>query len=120
MVNSGVNAAWVLCYLARDPYWYGIIQGEVDAAIKKHQVSDDQTPIEVLKSMSLADWESEFPHIGYGLKDSIRKNLAITSVRKNTSGSDLVLGDTGVVVPNDAYVVSSLWTIHLSGRDFMR
>jgi sterol 14-demethylase len=106
LINTGVQSAWILCYLAYDPVWYAKVRVEVDAAVEKYRTSDDQTPVDVLAGLSLEAWESELPCIDFGVRDSIRLNLMGASIRQNTSGKDIVLGDTGVVVPNQAFAVS--------------
>lgn len=74
----------------------------------KYRTSKEQTPADVLQELSLEAWESEFPCLDFGIRDSIRLNLMGASLRQNTSGKDIVLGDTGVVVPKDAFAVSVL------------
>jgi sterol 14-demethylase len=102
-----VQAAWILCYLAYDPVWYAKVRAEVDTAVAKHRTSDGQTPVDVLRTLSLEEWESEFPCLDLGIRESIRLNLMGASIRQNTSGKDIVLGDTGIVVPNNAFAVSA-------------
>ncbi|KAM0257943.1 hypothetical protein ACHAQJ_004101 [Trichoderma viride] len=113
LINTAVQAAWILCYLAYDPVWYAKVQAEVDAAVAKHRNSDDQTPVDVLQTLSLDEWESEFPCLDMGVRDSIRLNLMGASIRQNTSGKDIVLGDTGVVVPKNAFAVYGVSDVHL-------
>ena len=107
MINTAVQAAWILCYLAYDPIWYAKVREEVDSVVAKHRTSEEQTPVDVLRGLSLEAWESEFPCIDLGVRDSIRLNLMGASIRQNTSGKDIEIGDTGVVVPKDAFAVSS-------------
>ncbi|RFU80822.1 cytochrome p450 6a1 [Trichoderma arundinaceum] len=114
LINTGVQSAWILSYLAYNSEWYAKIQGEVDAAVAKHRTSDDQTPVDVLQSLTLEDWEAEFPFLDLGVRESIRLNLMGASIRQNTSGKDIVLGDTGVVVPKDAFAVYHVADIHLN------
>ncbi|KAL7799935.1 cytochrome P450 [Trichoderma ceciliae] len=113
LINTGVQAAWILCYLAYDPVWYAKVQSEVDTAVAKYRTSDHQTPADVLQGLSLEAWESEFPCLDLGVRDSIRLNLMGASIRQNTSGKDLVLADTGVVVPKDAFAVYGVADVHM-------
>ncbi|KAK4082323.1 uncharacterized protein Triagg1_2135 [Trichoderma aggressivum f. europaeum] len=113
LINTGVQSAWILCYLAHDPVWYAKVRAEVDAAVEKYRTSDDQAPVDVLAGLSLEAWESEFPCIDFGVRDSIRLNLMGASIRQNTSGRDIVLGDTGVVVPNQAFAVYHVSDVHM-------
>ncbi|KAL7928714.1 cytochrome P450 [Trichoderma chlorosporum] len=113
LINTGVQSAWILCYLAYDPVWYAKVRAEVDAAVAKYRTSDDQTPLDVLGGLSLEAWESEFPSIDLGVRDSIRLNLMGASIRQNISGKDITIGDTGVVVPKDAFAVYHVSDIHM-------
>lgn len=105
LINSGFNAAWILCFLSNDPRWYAEMRAEVDAAVSKHRLSEDETAAAILPRLSLEDWETEFPLIGLGLRDSIRMITTGASIRKNISGKDIEIGDTGRVIPNNAFAV---------------
>ncbi|KAJ0108112.1 hypothetical protein J7T55_007231 [Diaporthe amygdali] len=113
-LNSGINAGWLFCYLATNPEWYGRVQAEVDAAIKKHRTSPSQTPAEVLATLSLEDWESEFPMIDLSLRECIRFQLVGTAFRKNISGRDVPIGKSGEVVPRDGFAIYLLDEIHFN------
>jgi sterol 14-demethylase len=106
LINTAIQAAWIICYLAYDPIWYAKVQAEVDAAVAKHRISEHQTPADVLQTLSIDAWESEFPSLDLGVQDSIRLNLMGASMRQNISGKDIVLGDTGVIIPKNAFAVS--------------
>lgn len=113
LINTAIQAAWIICYLAYDPVWYAKVQAEVDAAVAKHRTSEHQTPAEVLQTLSVDTWESEFPSLDLGVQDSIRLNLMGASMRQNISGKDIVLGDTGVIIPKDAFAVYSISDVHM-------
>ncbi|KAH8756595.1 cytochrome P450 6A1 [Diaporthe sp. PMI_573] len=113
-INSGINAGWLLCYLATNPEWYARIQGEVDAALKKHRTSPTQTPAEVLASLSLDDWEAEFPLIDLALRETIRFQLVGTAFRKNISGRDVPIGSSGEVVPKDGFALYWIDDVHFN------
>lgn len=81
------------------------MRAEVDAAVSKHRLSEDETAAAILPRLSLEDWETEFPLIGLGLRDSIRMITTGASIRKNISGKDIEIGDTGRVIPNNAFAV---------------
>lgn len=106
LINTAIQAAWIICYLAYDPVWYAKVQAEVDAAVAKYRTSEHQTPADVLQTLSIEAWESEFPSLDLGVQDSIRLNLLGASMRQNISGKDIVLGDTGVIIPKNAFAVS--------------
>jgi cytochrome P450 len=108
--NSGINAAWFFVYLATNADWYARVQGEVDASLKKHRTSSDQSSADILATLTIDEWESEFPMIELCLRECIRFNLVGASFRKNISGSDLAIGDTGEVVPKNSFAVSLMQT----------
>ncbi|KAH6603200.1 cytochrome P450 6A1 [Trichoderma cornu-damae] len=108
LVNTGVQSAWIIYYFACDPFWYSKVQGEVDAAVAKYRTSEKQSPVDVLQGLSIEAWETEFPLLNFGVRDSIRLNLLGTSMRQNTSGKDITLGDTGIVLPKNAFAIAKL------------
>lgn len=114
MVNTGHNAGWVICYLAENPYWYSETQKQVDEALSKHRKSETETPVDIFHRLTLEQWETEFSLIDLGLRDSIRLGLAGSLLRKNISGQDIKIGNTGEVIPKGYYVV---WRpLHIDGK----
>ncbi|OAA56523.1 Cytochrome P450 [Niveomyces insectorum RCEF 264] len=91
-INSGVNAAWMLVYLACDPYWYGRIRNEVDEAVHRHRSLPSQSAADVLGSLTVDDWETEFPLIDLCLRECIRVQMVGTAFRKNISNKDVPIG----------------------------
>ncbi|KAI3391460.1 hypothetical protein diail_7322 [Diaporthe ilicicola] len=113
-LNSGVNAGWLFCYLATNKEWYGRVQAEVDAAVAKHRRSPAQTPAEVLATLSIDDWESEFTNIDLSLRECIRFQLVGTAFRKNISGRDVPIGTSGEVVPRDGFAIYLIDDVHFN------
>jgi hypothetical protein len=105
LINSGINAAWLVCYLSLNQLWYGKIQKEVDDAVAKYRVSPDESPADVLSKLPLGAWETEFPLIDLCLKETIRFTITGCGFRQNMSGKDVPIGKTGEVIPKDAYAV---------------
>lgn len=118
VLNSGINAAWIICYLARDRTWYARIQEQVDAVITKHRADKDEQPVDVFRRLTIEDWETEFPLIELGLRDSIQLNMLGVGMRKNLSGKDIPLGDTGEVIPNNAFAVYLMDHTHLDENTY--
>ncbi|KAK2059706.1 cytochrome P450 6A1 [Colletotrichum caudatum] len=117
-INTGINAAYLLCFLAGDAHWYGEFQREVDGVIARRRRSEEQTVDEVLASMTMDDWETEFPLIDLGLKDVIRHTLTGCGFRQNVSGRDLPIGKTGEVLPRDGYAVYQFESTHMDPNFF--
>ncbi|POR32011.1 Obtusifoliol 14-alpha demethylase [Tolypocladium paradoxum] len=116
LINSGFNAAWILCFLSNDPHWYAELRAEVDAAVSKHRLSEDETAADILPRLSIEEWETEFPLIDLGLRDSIRMITPGASIRKNISGKDIKIGDTGRVIPNNTFVVYPFDDAHMNDQ----
>lgn len=82
------------------------MRAEVDAAISKHRATTKQTPLEILKTLTVDDWESEFNLIDLCLRESIRLQTVGAAFRKNISKRDVVIGDTGEVIPPGAFAAT--------------
>ncbi|KAF1815451.1 cytochrome P450 6A1 [Eremomyces bilateralis CBS 781.70] len=110
VLNTGINAAWILVYLSTDSHWMDVVRQEVDAAIDKHRTNSAQSKGDILTSFALGDWETEFPNIDLCLRESIRFHLTGTAFRRNVSGKDMILGKE--IIPKDAYLVYAVDDIH--------
>jgi len=112
-LNSGINAAWVMCYLATSPEWLARTQEEVRRTAGKY-ARDPNAPLRhQLDDVPLEAWESEFPMIDMCLRDSIRLNLLGAAMRRNISGRAIPTGNGDEVIPPDALVVYATGDIHL-------
>lgn len=114
LLNSGINAAWVLCYLALNPQWQAQVRGQIDKALSKHPTGSPQDPIETLRRMTLDEWEAEFPLINLCLQESIRLQTVGTAFRKNVGGRDLKLEGTGEVIPKGGFVAYPIDDVHMN------
>jgi len=113
LLNSGINVAWVVVYLANSPEWLSKARAEVQAAATKY-CKDQSLPLtEQLTQLPVEAWESEFPVLDLCLKDSIRLQLLGSALRKNISGKEIELGN-GEVIPPDAFVAYHLGDVHLN------
>ncbi len=106
-LNSGINSAWLFIELANNPGWMEKVRQEVDTAVAKHRTSADQTPADILSTLTINDWESGFPIIDICLRETIRFQLVGTAFRKNLSGRDLPIGETKEIIPKDAFTVGT-------------
>lgn len=112
LLNSGINAAWVLCYLATSPEWLAKAREEVRATAAKH-ARDPTVPLRYqLDDVPLEAWEADFPIVDLCLKDSIRLNLLGTAFRKNISGRPLPTGNGMEVIPPEAIVTYATADVH--------
>lgn len=111
-LNSGINAAWVLVYLANDTYWREKAMAEVRAVAEKYDSDTSKCLADRLASVPLEAWESEieFPVLALCLRDSIRLQMNGTAFRKNVSGFPIQIGDE--IIPPDFYVTYPIADIH--------
>lgn len=113
-LNSGINAAFILCYLASNDYWMKRVREEVNSVADRHCPDTDLPLKDRLMRVPIEAWESEFPNIDLCLKDTIRLQMSGTAFRKNTSNQDIPLGKTGEVIPAGAYVTLGVGDMHYS------
>jgi hypothetical protein len=110
-LNSGINAAWILCYLATSPRWTAEVRKEVIEAANKYTTDPNLSLPEKLAKVPLEGWENDFPIIELCLRESMRLQLHGTGFRKNTSGKDISIGNDEVISPNEYLVCSLLFLL---------
>lgn len=112
LLNSGINAAWVQCYLATSPEWLIKTRNEIRTVAAKY-AQDPATLLRYqLNDIPLEAWETDFPLIDLCLKDSIRLNLLGTAFRKNISGRAIPTGNGKEVIPPNAVVTYAIADVH--------
>ncbi|KAI0193553.1 cytochrome P450 6A1 [Xylaria flabelliformis] len=104
-LNSGINAGYLQVFLTQNPEWMARLREEVDGVIAKHRTSPKQSRADVLSTLTIEEWEGEFPLIDLALRETIRFCLPGATFRKNMSGHDVPIGNSGEVVPNGAFVI---------------
>ena len=116
-LNSGINAAMVLCYLASSPGWLARVRTEVQKAASKYspgkKTKDSPSLLEQLDALPLEAWEAEFPLIQMCLRDSIRLNLPGTFFRKNTSSEPIPTGHGDEMIPPGSFPVYHVTDVHM-------
>ncbi|EMC93962.1 hypothetical protein BAUCODRAFT_216247 [Baudoinia panamericana UAMH 10762] len=112
-LNSGINAAWILIYLAHNRYWFDRVREEVISVADRY-CSDSSLPLkERLMQVPIEAWENDFELIDLCLKDTIRVQTPGTAFRKNISGHDIPLNKQGTeVIPKDAYLAYAVGDVH--------
>ncbi|KAL1608936.1 hypothetical protein SLS59_002128 [Nothophoma quercina] len=112
-LNTGVNAAYVLCYLATSPEWLAKIGAEVLEAAEKYGKKDPEASLlDKLASLPLDLWESEFPLIQLCLRDSIRLNMPGVFFRKNISNRAIPTGHGDEVIPPGSFPIYHVADAH--------
>jgi cytochrome P450 len=112
IVNSGVNAAWVLCYLATSPEWRTKTYDEVRSLAAKYAGDTSAPLLSQLSHVPLEAWENELPLIDLCLRDSIRLNLVGTQFRRNLSNRAIPTGKGNEVIPPGAFVTYAVADVH--------
>jgi cytochrome P450 len=113
LLNSGINAAWVMCYLATSPEWLARTREEVRNTAAKY-ARDTTMPLRYqLDDVPLEAWEAEFPIVDMCLRDSIRLNLLGTAIRRNISGRPIPIANGNEVIPPGAFATYAIGDIHL-------
>jgi cytochrome P450 len=113
LLNSGINAAWVMCYLATSPEWLAKTRDEVRNTAAKYARDTTLALRYQLNDVPLEAWEDEFPVIDMCLRDSIRLNLLGTAMRRNISGRPIPTGNGSEVIPPGAFVTYATGDVHL-------
>ncbi|KAF2123378.1 cytochrome P450 [Dothidotthia symphoricarpi CBS 119687] len=113
LLNSGINAAWIMCYLATSSEWLAKARDEVRDTAAKY-AKDPTAPLRYqLNDVPLEAWEAEFPVIDLCLRESIRLNLLGATFRKNLSGRAIPTGTGDEVIPPGAFVAYAIADAHL-------
>lgn len=113
LLNSGINACFVLAYLAASPDWLARVRTEVAAVAAKYDADPSRPLTARLDAVPLEAWESEFHTVDLCLRDSIRLQTVGAAFRRNMSGRDVPIGNTGQVIPPGAYATYPLYDIHM-------
>jgi cytochrome P450 len=113
-LNSGINAAYILAYLASKPEWMQRVREEVEMVANRFS-SDPSVPLkERLMSVPIEAWESEFVLADLCLRESIRLQLPGSAFRKNTSDVAVPLNKEGTeVIPPGMYATYPTGDVHL-------
>ncbi|KAI0485527.1 cytochrome P450 6A1 [Xylaria cf. heliscus] len=104
-LNSGINAGYLQVFLTQNPEWMARLREEVDGVIARHRTGPTQSRADVLSALTIEEWEGEFPLIDLALRETIRFCLPGATFRKNMSGHDIPIGESGEVIPDGAYAI---------------
>lgn len=118
LLNSGINAAWVMVRLACSPEWQSRTLEEIRTTAAKYARNPSGTLRDQLDDVPLEAWESEFPIVDLCLRDSIRLNLLGTAFRRNISGRAIPIPATNEVIPPGAFVTYATGDIHLDAATY--
>ncbi|ORY39731.1 cytochrome P450 [Leucosporidium creatinivorum] len=113
LINSGINAAFILCHLGVTPEWKFKVLDEIRTVCSRHVPAEHHhLPLtKQLELLPIEAWENDFPMIDLCLKDSIRIHLHGAALRRNLTGKDLKTNE-GDVIPDGALLAYHLDEIH--------
>ncbi|KAM3544536.1 hypothetical protein ARSEF1564_002519 [Beauveria bassiana] len=114
LLNTGVNSAWLLSYLANDRMWYNKVQAEVDVFIARHRRTAAESIFDILQRIPYHDWDTQLPVIDMCLRETLRINLYGPAIRKNISDEDVIIPGTDQVVPSKAFAFYAMDGVHLN------
>ncbi|KAF4556587.1 Cytochrome P450-like protein 49 [Elsinoe fawcettii] len=109
-LNSGINAAWLLTFLAANPAWKAACRAEVERVAAKYDPDTTRHLADRLASVPLEGWENDFPLADACLRDSIRLNTNGTAFRKNDSPVPVAVGDE--IIPPGWFVTYPIGDVH--------
>ncbi|KAI4694749.1 hypothetical protein J4E81_006348 [Alternaria sp. BMP 2799] len=112
LLNSGINVAWVMSYLATSPEWLAKANDEVRSNAARYAKNPNAPLLQQLDDVPVEAWEGEFPVIDMCLRDSLRLNLLGTAFRRNISGKNIPTGNGDEVIPPGAFVTYAPGDIH--------
>ncbi|GAB7351153.1 hypothetical protein MBLNU459_g1606t1 [Dothideomycetes sp. NU459] len=110
-LNSGINAAAVITYLANDRYWREKARAEVESVVARYDADTSRPLRERLSSIPLEAWESEFHLLDLCLRESIRLQFG-TAFRRNNTDKPVMIGKEQI--PPGAYATYTIGDIHLN------
>lgn len=104
----------MLVYWCQKPECKTRVQREIDAVIARKKASTGQNITEILKGLTLDEWESCFPLVDLSLRESIRLGLVGTDYRQNVTNNDIEIGSSGEVISPGAFAVFQLDDVHMN------
>ncbi|KAK3073790.1 hypothetical protein LTR53_004314 [Teratosphaeriaceae sp. CCFEE 6253] len=112
-LNSGINAAWVLLYLANNPAWLARVREEVQRIAARYCPDDSLALKDRLMHVPVEAWEGEFVLVDMCLKEAIRLQMPGATFRKNVTDQDIPLNKAGTeVIPPGAYATYAVGDVH--------
>lgn len=105
LINTGVNAAWILCFLGQNEHWQGKVRQEINTAIMERRLSEHESAADTLSRFTIDDWEKSFPTVDLCLRESIRLTMPGSMIRKNIGGKNIDILGSNEIIPKDAFAV---------------
>lgn len=107
---------WLTAFLADNLECREKCRDEVNVALSKYRRSPKQSSNDILATLPLQAWESDFPILLSCLQETLRIISTGTFFRKNISGYDIPIGSSDVVVPDGSYAAYLPDNMHMNPR----
>ncbi|KAF8550961.1 cytochrome P450 [Imleria badia] len=111
-INTGMNACWLLMFLAKDTTWKDKVTSEILQIISKHTTLPATSPLHRrLSSIPVNAWENDMPLLDQAIRETLRLVMAhVTGLRKNVL-QDISFGD--VIIPRNSFLAYVFADAHL-------
>ncbi|KAL9112959.1 MAG: hypothetical protein Q9227_002824 [Pyrenula ochraceoflavens] len=116
VVTTGAIGSWMPILLASNSVWKRRCKEEIDGVIEKYRKGPQVPSDDILRSLDIEVWESEFPIIYSCIRETIRLCMAGTVFRKNNSGSDVGIVNTNEVIPNGSFAAYLIDNVHMDPK----
>ncbi|KAI0003478.1 cytochrome P450 [Xylariaceae sp. FL0662B] len=113
---TGASVTWLSAFLADTLEWQEKCRDEVDAVVQKNRTGSAQSVNDILATLPLQVWESDFPVLYSCLQETLRITSTGTFFRKNVSGAGITIGDSGDVVPDSSYATYLPDNVHMDPK----
>ncbi|KAJ7753350.1 cytochrome P450 [Mycena maculata] len=112
VINTGVNACWILVYLGFNPEWKDKITTEIYTLLDAHApVTGPGDTIESrLASVPTSAWDDSMPMLDLAIREVLRLITASITLLRRNKLRDLKLG--AEPIPKDAFLAYNLSDIH--------
>lgn len=110
---TGAAVTWLIIFLANSPDWQKRCREEINAIVLRNRSNQTQSANQILSKLSLQTWETQFPILYQCLQETLRITSTGTFFRKNVSGSDIPIGNSGLVIPHGSYAAYLPDNVHM-------
>lgn len=111
VVNTGVNACWLLLHLGANPTWKARAINEYAALVDKHTDTISTEPLHKrLAAVPISAWENELPSIDLIIRENVRITTPAAALRRNLVKEFMV--DDVVIKPGD-FLLYSMGGLHM-------
>ncbi|KAG6831123.1 hypothetical protein H0H92_012548 [Tricholoma furcatifolium] len=116
VVNTGINACWILLFLGFHKEWKSKVLAEVIALVSTY--TDAAEPFHKrLSVIPVSAWENNMPVLDAVVRETIRLVLNTMAIRRNVVEEIPMASKT---IPRGSFVAYPLWDAHLNPEIYHR